>query len=261
VVLIHGFNNNRYEAQQAYSAFRELQKALLDQGSGARFEEMLGDAFWPGDANYAGPLDLVDFLVYPATVAAAKLTADKLSAYLLSRKDVLNLYFVGHSMGCRVVLETIVRLQANPRFQIPIRKVCLLAAAVPTFAVCPGGDLERAFMAADQIEVLHSKDDVVLSYAFPAGQTLAGDGFFPKAVGLHGDVPRSPGRVMIQSVDGAGHSDYWGWKNSVASATAASYISEFLGVGAMSRTLAESTVSSRAGVAPRAGPESRSVGS
>jgi pimeloyl-ACP methyl ester carboxylesterase len=249
IVLVHGFNNNRHQAQEAYSGFRELQKGLLDPASGARFEDMLGDAFWPGDANYAGPLDLVDFLVYPATIDRAKRTAVVLSEHLRQRLDVLNLYFVGHSMGCRVVLETIARLRADPTFQIPIRKVCLLAAAVPTFAVFPGGSLERAFVAADQVQVLHSKDDIVLSGAFPTGQTLAGDGFFPTAIGRHGEVPCSPGRVTVQSVEGAGHSDYWGWTSSMPSAKAAGFIGRFLGVAAMGRVLPEVVLPSRG--APR----------
>ncbi|GLS94100.1 alpha/beta hydrolase [Piscinibacter gummiphilus] len=260
VVLIHGFNNNRCEAQQAYSGFRELQKGLLDLESGERFEAMLADAFWPGDANYAGPLDLVDFLVYPATIAGAKRTADALSAYLLRRTDVLNLCFVGHSMGCRVVLETIMRLKADPKFQTPIRKVCLLAAAVPTFTVFPGGTLESAFTAAEQVAVLHSKDDIVLSGAFPLGQTLAGDGFFPTAIGRHGDVPCSPGRVMSQPVEGAGHSDYWGWRSTVASAKAAGFISGFLDIMSSARVLQEIALPQSTGVCSRMAPERRVVG-
>ena len=103
LVLVHGFNNNQYEAQQAYSGFRDLQKELVSGGAGGRQEELLGDAFWPGDADWAGPLDWLDFLVYPATIAGAKETANRLCAYLLQRRDVLVLSFVGHSMGALLV--------------------------------------------------------------------------------------------------------------------------------------------------------------
>lgn len=259
LVLVHGFNNNQYEAQQAYSGFRDLQKELLSRGAAGRLEDLLGDSFWPGDADWVGPTDWLDFLVYPATIAGAKDTADQLCAYLLQRNDVFELNFVGHSMGCRVVLETIARLQAEPSFRMPIKKVCLMAAAVPTFAVCPGGTLEPAFSAAEEVKVLHSRDDLVLSYAFPAGQTLARDGFLPQAVGLHGNVPRS-GRVSVQSVDGAGHSDYWGWQNSMASAKAASYISKFLNLETSPRAIAETTVAPPVVEAVRSGPSERKVG-
>jgi pimeloyl-ACP methyl ester carboxylesterase len=259
LVLVHGFNNNQYEAQQAYSGFRDLQKELVNRGTGARLEDLLGDAFWPGDANWAGPLDWLDFLVYPATIAGAKDTADRLCAYLLQRRDLLELSFVGHSMGCRVVLETIARLKSDASFQIPIKKVCLMAAAVPTFAVCPGGTLEPAFSAAEEVKVLHSRDDNVLSYAFPAGQTLAGDGFLPQAVGLHGNVPRS-GRVSVQSVDGAGHSDYWGWKNSMASAKAASFIGNFLNLETSERVIPAASAAPPVAAANRDRPAVREVG-
>ena len=82
LVLVHGFNNHRREAQDAYLGFRALQKQRLDAAYTSGFEDMLGDGFWPGDANFTGPLDLVDFLVYPATVARAKQTAVVLAGYL-----------------------------------------------------------------------------------------------------------------------------------------------------------------------------------
>src|SRR5689334_17683522 len=75
LVLVHGFNNNRREAQDAYLGFRALQKQRLDPAYVGGFEDMLGDGFWPGDADFAGPLDLVDFLVYPATIGQARRAA------------------------------------------------------------------------------------------------------------------------------------------------------------------------------------------
>lgn len=253
MVLVHGFNNNRCEAQQAYFWFRRRQRDLMDPQYGARLEGMLGDAFWPGDANFAGPLDLVDFLIYPATISKAKQTAAQLSAYLRGRSDVFNVYFVGHSMGCRVILETIALLKADPNFHARIRKVCLLAAAVRTSAVFPDGDLAEAFLAADQVEVLHSTSDMVLALGFPIGQTLAADGFFPSAIGRHGDVPRNPGKVSVKPVDGAGHSDYWGWNPTKESAAAADLISQFLGIGTISRELPTNCI------ATRSGPERRDL--
>ncbi|CAD5373736.1 conserved hypothetical protein [Rubrivivax sp. A210] len=260
LVLVHGFNNNRREAQEAYAAFRKRQAGLLEARHLGAFEDMLGDAFWPGDANFAGPLDMLDFLVYPATIATAKLAAAQLSTYLLSRRDVLNLYFVGHSMGCRVILETLRLLKANPSFRTPVRKVCLLAAAVRTSAVFPGGALEEAFRAAEQVEVLHSSADTVLSLAFPIGQTAAGDGFFPTAIGRHGDVPRNPGQVEIRPVDGAGHGDYWGWRPTDQSAVAAEHISRFLGLGQANRDLPTATIPQCLGPQPREDIKCRQFG-
>lgn len=252
IVLVHGFNNNRCEAQEAYVGFRGRQRGLLARQDGQRLEDMLGDAFWPGDADFAGPLDMVDFLVYPATIQTARETAAVLRDYLLTRNDVLNLHLVGHSMGCRVILETIrLLLEADPGIQARLRKVCLMAAAVPTLAAFPGGALEAAFRAADQVLVLHSSADTVLHFAFPPGQTLAGDGFFPTAIGRHGDVPAHPGHVDVKPVEGAKHSDYWGWTATNPSGFAARFVAEFLGIAGMPRELPAS------GVAEWHGPESR----
>lgn len=217
----------------------------------------MGDAFWPGDADWAGPLDNMDFLVYPATITRAQQTAAALSAYLASRRDVLNLNFIGHSMGCRVVLETIKLLQANPAFKIPIRKVCLMAAAVPTHKVFPRGDLEQALAAAAQVLVLYSPDDPVLAYAFPIGQTAGGDGFFPAAIGHKGDVPLSPGHVDRSLVAQATHSDYWGWRDNAPSDHAARQIGEFLALSSMHRR----PVAPDRAAPVRPAPSQRSVGS
>lgn len=260
LVLVHGFNNNRREAQDAYIAFRARQKAPIDTQGRERLEAMLGDAFWPGDAELAGPADLLDFLVYPATISRAKETADALSTYLRERKDVLNLNLVGHSMGCRVVLETIRRLLADPGFRTPIRKVCLMAAAVPTEAVLPGGALAPALLAAEQVQILFSPHDVVLSGAFPLGQTAAGDGFWPEAIGRKGNVPLSPGHVIREEVPDAGHGDYWGGRNNEASAAAAERIHRFLRIGVAGRDLAKSAPASRSAPIPRKPPPRREVG-
>lgn len=259
MVLVHGFNNHRAEAQEAYFGFRRRQKNLIEPQHGSTLEAMLGDAFWPGDANFAGPLDMVDFAVYPATIEKAGKTAGALSAYILGRSDVFNLYFVGHSMGCRVILETIALLKADQRFHARIRKVSLLAAAVQTAAVLPDGALAGAFLAAEQVQVLHSTADMVLALAFPAGETLAGDGFFPSAIGRHGDVPRNPGQVEVKSVDGAGHGDYWGWRPTAESGVSGRLISEFLRIGTISQELSQRTIAERPG-AERRGIDSRQTG-
>jgi len=260
IVLVHGFNNNEGQAQDAYVGFRQRQKAMLGE-LGDRLEAMLGDAFWPGDADWPGPLDTVDFLVYPATISRAVDTAAALSDYLLTRQDVLNLYFIGHSMGCRVVLETIRLLRANASFTTPIRKVCLMAAAVPTGKVFPGGELEDAFLAPEHVRVLYSPDDPVLHFAFPIGQTAGGDGFFPTAIGRCGDVPLSPGHVDRSLVSGAGHSDYWGWKDDAPSALSAEMLHEFLGIGAQVQMVRESPPPPERAEPPvRPKPRSRAVG-
>jgi pimeloyl-ACP methyl ester carboxylesterase len=225
VVLVHGFNNNQQEAEVAYLGFRDRQAELL-QTNAQRFEDTLTDVFWPGDADW-GLFDFFDFLSYPNAIGAAKASAPVLADYLMSRTDVLNLYFVGHSMGCRVVLETIeiLRSRGHPT---PIRKVCLMAAAVPTHEICAGARLSKALETPEHLRVLFSPADAVLQDAFPLGETAGGDGLLPVAVGRYGDVPVSPGKLDRDWIPNAGHSDYWGWNNSDASKLAAQEVANFL---------------------------------
>jgi pimeloyl-ACP methyl ester carboxylesterase len=219
LVLVHGFNNNLQEAQEAYAAFRDGQRSQLSPSDVSRLSDQLADCFWPGDADLPGPLDFLDFLVYPFAIPKGMATSRLLADYLMARPDAETVHFVGHSMGCRVILETIQHmLAAGPRGK-KVGRVCLMAAAVPTFKVCPGGELYGAFIAAERMRVLYSPDDKVLSFAFPLGQTAArGDeGFLPTAVGHGGDIPSHPPAAVAQRIEGAGHGDYWGIEADITS--------------------------------------------
>lgn len=238
LVLVHGFNNTRTEAEEDYSAFRRRQEATLASGDMMRLEAMLGDAFWPGDADWPGPVDKVDFLVYPVAIKKSIETAAALGDYLLQRTDVRNLLFVGHSLGCRVILETIKYMIGKPG-EKKVQKVCLMAAAVPTYMVCKGGELYDALLKPEHVRVLYSPDDPVLAVAAPLGETLAGDHVLPSAVGRYGDIPMTPGKMDREWISGAGHSDYWGVKSDDASDLSSQRLSQFLGVGVGFRSLGE----------------------
>ncbi|WP_342618408.1 alpha/beta hydrolase [Rhodoferax sp. GW822-FHT02A01] len=257
VVLVHGFNNNQEEAEVAYLGFRDRQAELLQTNS-QRFEDTLTDVFWPGDADW-GFLDRLDALCYPKAVGVAKTSAPILADYLMSRTDVLNLYFIGHSMGCRVVLETIEILRSRGH-QTPIRKVCLMAAAVPTHEICPGGQLSKAFEVPERLRVLFSPADLVLQYAFPLGESAGGDGLLPVAVGRYGDVPMSPGKIDRDWIPSAGHSDYWGWNNSKESKIAAQEIADFLSFGAQPNSLRSRPVAPARPEAPKRNLALRDIG-
>jgi pimeloyl-ACP methyl ester carboxylesterase len=257
IVLVHGFNNNQEEAEVAYLGFRDRQGELL-QASAARFEDTLADVFWPGDADW-GMFDVLDFLVYPRTIQTAKDAAPLLADYIQQRTDVLNLYFIGHSMGCRVVLETI-RVLKERGYPIPIRKVCLMAAAVPTHEVCPGGRLSQALEAPESLRVLYSPADTVLRFAFPLGESAGGDGILPVAVGRYGDVPMSPGKIDRDWIPNAGHSDYWGWNNSAESKVAAEEVANFLRFGSQASSLQTRPLAPARPDLPRRSLSSREIG-
>lgn len=204
-LLIHGFNNTQGAADQAYGAFLRLSEleSLPGAGQVCRF-------FWPGDARL-GPLS---FLSYPTELAPALDSGARLHAFL-QRLPVpggwpLEVVLVCHSLGNRVGLEILrTCLEAGNPGGLRFPRACFMAAAVPVFRLEPGGSLERPARSAAPSLVLCSRSDLVLTWAFPLGQTAAGDGFFPRAVGREGEPGASLWGQDPLPMPGFGHSDYW----------------------------------------------------
>jgi len=237
LVLVHGFNNHAGEAATAYKGFRSRECGYFDDLTLQTFEKLLGDTFWPGDAKWPRPADWVDFLVYPKAVGTAKLAGPELAALIQRFANIERIHFIGHSLGCRLVLETLLSLYA---YEFPLARVggiCLMAAAVPNGMVEEYGRfaslLDDLGMAGAKVLVLHSTKDKVLHYAFPPGQTAAGqgEGWFPTALGRFGPPHGMRGIVFQEPIEGAGHSDYWGHENTKPSNASISAVGDFFRFG------------------------------
>lgn len=265
VVLVHGFNNHMGEGASDYQAFRAHQYPLAGFSAPA-LEGSLADFFWPGDADM-GLLDKLDFMAYPQAVHVAPGAGQRLAAFLATLPNLLTLDFVGHSLGCRVVLECIqqMSLGAHPR----VRQVVLMAAAVPLSMVSAGGALAPACAVAQSVLVLHSSADDVLHYTFAPGETEAGgEGLLPIALGRDGPPPGMPGVVQGQDIAGAGHSDYWGVEDDSSTAASraihqqvASFVADALKLGSVARTAAPSRAAGAAMLAgyPRLAASPRDI--
>lgn len=209
VLLIHGYNNNQDEACEAFEKFR----ALMPGGS-----YQIGRFFWPGDADF-GYFQWMDFLSYPTEIPDARVSAARLAEHLVEANKTardLKLWLVGHSLGCRLILELLEDLAGWPEDERPeIKLIMLMAAAVPVELAEDGERLYRAGELAKERLVLYSPDDVVLQWAFPAGQTLAfsmgnEDAVYLEPVGRFGN-PREFATETPADADrsGNGHADYW----------------------------------------------------
>jgi pimeloyl-ACP methyl ester carboxylesterase len=262
LVLVHGFNNTDSEASEAYFGFRARENEIFSTADSRAFEHRFGDVFWPGDADWWSFFDKVDFLVYPSAVHTAVPTGAELANALWRMPNLEQVDFIGHSLGCRVVLETllILRGRAQPR----VRKVVLMAAAVPSEMLEPRGKFYGLLtaMAAEGtiIDVLHSMQDTVLHYAFPPGQSLAGgrEGS-ERALGRYGPSPLMPGyrsTLMEREIAGAKHGDYWGHSKTDPSRVATEEAGRFLALGTIGRPLG----TEREIGTPMAEMESRGVG-
>jgi pimeloyl-ACP methyl ester carboxylesterase len=208
VLLIHGYNDDRHAATEAYKGMVAIQGAL-----GPLTANLVG-VYWPGD-NWE------NFAFYMQSIGHAVTTAGHLADVLRGAADkfgTLQVSIVAHSMGCRLAFELLDALHGAPNIRID--SIVVMAAAVATFSLQPpGGSRTRPLRAAfDRLILppmllsLYSPDDPVLRYAFPLGQSLAGEGLFPTALGhaiwSGGGALTQPPLTQTKN-RGARHGDYW----------------------------------------------------
>jgi len=241
LLLVHGFNNTDSEAAVAYLGFRGRQREIFGTPDPTTFDRRFGDTYWPGDADWSSLFDKMDFLIYPSSVRTAIKAAPELAKLLWRMPNLERVDFIGHSLGCRVVLETLLALRTRtlPR----IGRIVLMAAAVPSEMLERGGKFYDLLMelAAEGtgIRVLHSKQDPVLHLAFPAGQSLAGaNEASARALGRFGPSPFMPGfnvSLTGSPIPGAVHGDYWGHSGTKPSREATEEAGKFLALGEIGR--------------------------
>lgn len=271
VLLVHGYNNDRAGAEDAYRGFHARQRELDPDGRyglGRVFAEL----YWPGDADWG----IASFLFYPQSIGRAKTTAERLAQFLDAQLGAggARLDIVAHSMGCRLALEVLRELEvrASP---LAAARIVLMAAAVPVFMLgecAPPRRLRPAFdrMLREGARSLWSRGDVVLSFAFPFGQSIAPgeEGALPVALGHEAWIDASVPLHLGQAEDaGAGHGDYWGWNEKPPHLSrarfAAAQVSEYLRFAAAgrrrvaSRPLLEASALEAREAAARRAPEWR----
>lgn len=216
VLLVHGYNNDAEDARKAYDGFHARQRDLAGgerYGIGRTFVEV----YWPGDAAWG----IVSFLFYMGSIKHAIQTAGRLADYLAEHtRNNARIDIVAHSMGCRLATELLRALKDRP-LPPQIERIVFMAGAIPTFMLQHRAPPRRLRPSYDRVlregaRSLYSGADIVLSFAFPAGQTLApgAEGFLPTALG-HAEWTDAtvPYNLDQQQNPGAGHGDYWGWND------------------------------------------------
>lgn len=174
IVAIHGFNVNRPDAVRSYAAL-EHELALTP-------DQVFFGVLWPGD----GWIPVVN---YPWESKDAMQCGAYLAQFLTAgMPHALSFNFISHSLGARVLLETLALLPMKAG------EVCITAGAVDDDSLAK----EFASVAdrARRISLLTSVTDRVLLGAFPAGDFVAdvflGDKNSPwhGALGFFGPQPR-----------------------------------------------------------------------
>jgi len=158
---------------------------------------------WPGKLVYWDAI--------PVARESGILLAEHFGALGRKPHKEVHLVLIGHSMGCRVILEAIEQMVQTPgAFENKRIDIFLMAAAVPTSMVKEGARLHRAAKAPGIRMVFYSRIDEAL-LVFPIGQRLAArsdpeEGLYPAAVGWNGGPE---GVWTTRERKWYGHGDYW----------------------------------------------------
>jgi hypothetical protein len=148
----HGFNVNRKDGIESLSLWeRKLQLPA---------STMFIGILWPGDAK------LPIFVDYPVEGDEAIGSGNLLAQFLDDHfAEVTSLSFVSHSLGARIVLQTISAMQRKR-----VRSLVLMAGAVENN--CLSVEYKAAADKVEWISILASRGDWVLAGAFPLGNLV-----------------------------------------------------------------------------------------
>ena len=224
--LLHGFNVNR---EDGMASLNRLAAALP---LSSEVDELVC-VLWPGD-HWSGALS------YSFENRDADDSASALMQFVelaCPRRPTLS--FVAHSLGCRVAMRA-AELARRGRWRID--QVCLLAAAIDDDSLASSSVYRAASRSAQRVATLHSHQDRVLRFAYPAGDLLQAFVFADElargALGYHGPRPRrGPPEAVPESVTAqgiadarrAGHGDYLPDEPpNEAQRSAAAYVDEVL---------------------------------
>jgi esterase/lipase superfamily enzyme len=200
LILVHGYQNAPSKAREAFETFRRNLRAAV--GTTRPYGAVWG-FLWPGDDSNT----LISIASYAVRVEPAQTAGVRLAEFLRTLESSQRVRLVGHSLGCRVVLETLReldRLQADAGAQVD--EIFLLAAAVPE-PMCRHADGYPPPNSSRREHVFYSARDTVLRWGFRRGQRGAHQNERGEAVGLRGlpdgrwQTPRTDTRLR--------HGQYW----------------------------------------------------
>jgi hypothetical protein len=197
VLAAHGFNVSREEGIKALSAWDGLCR-IPENG-------MFIGVLWPGDSRYLPVLD------YPIEGNEAIASGRLLSRFLNQQAGgAAGISLVSHSLGARMILQTLAGLTTN------VRRLILMAGAIENN--CLTREYQAAAAKAEEIYVLASKQDWVLELAFPLGNLIGeilmhGHPYGKTALGRSGPATPIPlakrgGAWQIPDTWNYGHLDY-----------------------------------------------------
>jgi hypothetical protein len=216
--LVHGFNVNR---DHGYTGEGALAQELLGLGPvfagqpPAAMVDLVIPVLWPGDWILPG-------VNYPFELGDVRATGERFAEFLRSEAQTASrVSFVSHSLGARVVLETVARAVAagKPASELDL---AILTAAAADDDVLDDPRYRMAIGALRQILVVSSMDDDVLGRVFPLGDAVEaalwqGEKASSRALGRFGPKALKPGSAAagkvrwfdIDPAEKVGHDHYF----------------------------------------------------
>jgi hypothetical protein len=143
---------------------------------------------WPGDSVWAHGLD------YAEEPKVADHAGDLVGPFLDDLlADAVTVSLASHSLGARVLLQTVLRMTTHPRLAV------IMAGAIDDN--CLNKEFKDAAAKVGEISVLASKKDAVLEFAFPLGNFFAGiidqgHPWWRGALGRSGPAKPRPANVL-----------------------------------------------------------------
>lgn len=212
IVLVHGFKTSRARALQGWLLFDDRFRRVSKPSAGI----LLCGLHWPGDH----PWPFFSAPTFSMRISDAEQSGDRL-ARVLWNLPATEIILVGHSLGCRAVLQSLLVTKAEAPARAPrISHAFLMAAAVGEADCDRAGVFSRRRVGDAKQVVFHSSRDRVLRHLFGLG-TLPYNGLRGVAVGRFG-APEM--RWDRREDTGLGHGEYW------KSWFAAQQIAETLGI-------------------------------
>lgn len=225
-VFVYGFNNDVPAEWERWSkkTWPGIESRTTPQsGGGIAGKHGVILFSWPGDSNIGKAFSPLQYpwRVRPAIRAGVEL-AEYLKKIAEDGNPGLHVQFVGHSLGCRVVLSAIQQLSRKPQ-TVPVVRVLLMGAAVPEGDCAPRGPWPKKVsdlfstvwnyeVSTSSDVILHSVNDQILGRKFLAAELVARR-LGVESVGSHKAVGRTGGPSRDRWTGepascGLRHSDY-----------------------------------------------------
>lgn len=200
--IVHGFNVDR---DHGYAGYGAMAQELLGLGPVLNLPPVSGadlviPILWPGDWYLPA-------INYPFEMGDVRETGRRFGAFLRGpAAQAESFAFVSHSLGARVVLETITQaVLSGPPPQATF-ELAILSAPAADQDELDNPRYRAGVKVLERIMVVSSPDDEVLGFAYPAGNIIEaalwrGEKARARALGRHGPKalkPDSPAREKLR---------------------------------------------------------------